>query len=174
MVADAWGDLFAGIGRKHGLVLAAADEVVGEVVGRAHHHRQKVDGEDGDLGPAQAAVDAAPGGEADVDVAENGESNGQPDGYRVTHNAEAGVEHQEEDPAQTARGEGPQAGLPHEVEVDGEGQVRHHGQKIGHGQPHEDGVRGRDHVLASQHDDVGRVGHEAEEAHRRADIAVKV
>ena len=115
-------------------------KAVCNVVGYAHHYSEGVHCKNGELCTAQAAVDAAFSGHANVDVSENGQSDGKPDGNRVAHYAKAGVEHEENDPTKTASLEHLQFWLLHDIKVDGEWQVGHHSEKVGHRQPHEDGI----------------------------------
>ncbi len=58
--------------------------------------------------------------------------------------------------------------------MNADGEVGAHGQEVSHCEPHEDGVGGRDHVSARQHDDVGHVGRDTPDAHDGCDVAVVV
>ena len=149
-------------------------EAVYDYVRYAQQQHRQVHEKNGDARSVQVAVHRAFGWHADVDVAEDGQGDGQPYGHRVTYDAEAGVEHEKADPAEALGGEGGEGGNLEDVEVDREGQVGQHGEEVGHGQPHEDGVGRRDHVLPGQHQDVGHVGDEAEHAHGGAEVAVVV
>ena len=106
----------------------------------------------------------------DDDVAEHGQGHSEPHGHSVTRDDEVGVKEQVDDPAVGVRvlpvGDGDA------VEVDGVGQVGHHGQHVGDGQRAEDVVGGRDHVLLRQHNDVHHVTDNPEGAHDDAHVTV--
>ena len=65
-------------------------------------------------------------------------------------------------------------GAVEDVEAQRERQVGGHRESVGHGQPGQDAVGRRDHVAARQHDDVERVGDDAQRAYDRRQVAVVV
>jgi len=91
----------------------------------------------------------------------------------VYDNAETSKEQHEADGWQTVARRGRLCAVQH-VETQRERQVGGHREPVGHGQSSEDAVGRRDHVVSSQHDDVQRVGDDAEHADDAGQVAVVV
>ena len=104
---------------------------------------------------------------------EDGEDDGQPDGDGVHDDTEAGEKHHEAHSRQTVARRR-RFGAVEDVETQRERQVGGHRESVGHGQPGQDAVGRRDHVAARQHDDVERVGDDAQRAYDRRQVAVVV
>ncbi len=103
-------------------------------------------------------------------VPEHSQSYCQPHRYGVTRDDKIRVEEQVDDPALGVFVL--VIGDRDAVEVDGVGQVRHHGEHVGDGERRQDVVGRRDHRFLREHDDVHDVEHDPERAHDDADVPV--
>ena len=76
----------------------------------------------------------------DEEVAERRQHDGQPDSNRVADHSEVDVEQHELDPAVTEGCRELELRMLEDVEMDADGEVRRHGEEIGHRQPRQDHV----------------------------------
>ena len=104
-------------------------------------------------------------------VPEDSKDDREPDGDRVNNDAETSEEQHEADRRQAVARRW-RLGTVQHVEAQCERQVRGHCQSVGHGQSGQDAVGRRDHVATRQHDDVERVGDDAEDADDARQVAV--
>ena len=126
--------------------------------------------EEGRSGAADRLVSVS---RTDVQVAECGEDDGQPDGNGVRRVGKVSVEHEEDRPAVRVP-LGRDLPSVQTVEVYGVRDVRQHGQQVGHGQRGQKVVRRVDHILARQNDHVENVADDPDRAHDQTDVPVVV
>jgi len=106
-----------------------------------------------------------------VGLPEDREDDREPDGDGVHDDAEAGEEQHEADSRQTVPLRCRLCAVQH-VEPQSEGKVGGHRQSVGHSQSSQDAVGRRYHVPTCQHDDVQRVGDDAEDADDAGQVTV--
>lgn len=106
------------VGEDRRLVGTILLDFEAETIGNAEQKRRYVHGCYCDLGFAYAAERSANEREVDVDVAKDGQCNGQPDGDSVAGNCEVGVEEEVTDPSEGPGFQRLQLDIPLYVEMD--------------------------------------------------------